>query len=146
MARKSFEVDGDPALTQPEEFDIVGSTSSGERFVETFSTVLELPLGVVDDVAMSVEISDGKVRYSRTAVLALIRAGITEKDRERWDALLRDPDRIVKLDSLVPVMRWLIELTSGRPTGPPSNSDGGSQGTSNGSVDTSSQKDTPVGQ
>lgn len=140
---KTFDVDDDLANTEPETFTIVGSRGNGERFEELFSTVLELPVGVIDDVANSCSVmDDGRVAYSRHHVLRLIRTAITPDHRDRWDDLVRDTDRIVKLDKLVPVMLWLIGALSDRPTGPLSNSPGGTAATGNGSAANSSDKDS----
>jgi hypothetical protein len=145
MTLRTFDLDDPADGHQPVEFAVRGKRkSTGEPFTEQFTTIADLPPAVLDDVSRSVVIGDdGTAYYQRHETLQFVRAAIRAQDHARWDALVRDPDRLVNLDRLVEIMLWLVGTLLNRPTGPLSNSPVGSAGTGNGSGVPSSSEVTP---
>lgn len=121
MTRRTFDLTAPDPPAEPVEFEIKGLTSTGEPFVEVFTTVVHLPPAVIDDVSSTVVINDdGVAYYQRHETLKFLRTAICAADRDRWDALVRDPDRLVDLTALVSIMHWIAGTLLDRPTGPPS--------------------------
>lgn len=146
---KRFDLPDPPAPAEPLEFEIAGrtrdrvladgTTIAGEPFVERFRVVDVVPFGCIDDLARTVEVRpDGEVMYGKHATLAFMRQVIVPDDRDRWNALLTDPERIVPIDHVASIMLWVVGETTDRPTGPRSNSHNGSAAASDGSEAASS--------
>lgn len=50
---------------------------------------------------------------------------LVEESKERFNALLEDPDKVVPVDTLADIAAWLVEEYSGRPTEGPEDSQSG---------------------
>lgn len=53
---------------------------------------------------------------------SFFKAVMDEENYERFDALLRDPTKIVSVETLGEITAWLVEEYSSRPTGGPEDS------------------------
>lgn len=83
---------------------------------DTFRCVATAPgQSMIDLVAADAE-GGGK---SALALTAFLQAVITDEDWPRFDALIRDKDVQVPIDTLGAIVTWLSEEYSGRPTQPP---------------------------
>lgn len=133
MARhRTFTMGPPPTVDDRVTFDVVGqyTTRPTETWSETFSTVGLAPAGVLEDLTSAIQLgADGRRRYNTMSCMGFIRGVIIEDDRERFEALARDPDRLVGLVELVQVVAWLSDEITLRPTQPSSGSTpgGGSQ-------------------
>lgn len=114
-----------------------------ERWEETFSVLGEIPQGALSDLGAAVTITDGELIYSSAAVIRYLRAALVPMDLVRFDALLRDKNRLCPLEQLGNVMFWCTGIQMGRPTGPQPTSTDGLRETGHGSEDGSHSPDTP---
>lgn len=138
--------DEDLPLPDPHPFRLEGKRrSDGERWVEDFAVLGDIPQGPVGDLASMVTITkDGGIRYSALACTRFLRAVIVPEDEDRWDALLYDKDRPVNIDALGPVALWAAgHASGGRPTGRLSSSTTGQPSTPDTSEADTSPEATP---
>lgn len=56
------------------------------------------------------------------ALTWFIRKALVKDDRERFDTLLEDEDRLIDVETIGEVAAWLMEMYAGRPTGQQGNS------------------------
>lgn len=91
-----------------------------EPWEETFTVRAVLPGGLIADLVTAVGVDgEGNLTYGRSAVLKFMRSAVIDDDQARFDALMRDTDRVVELDDVGPVMLWIVGMNNGgRPTGP----------------------------
>jgi hypothetical protein len=82
------------------------------------------PAGVLDDLttAIRVDPNTGARRYDTLSCMAFVRQVLVEADVDRFEALMRDKDRIVGLIDLVQLVAWLSDELTLRPTRPSSGS------------------------
>lgn len=50
------------------------------------------------------------------AIVEFLGQALTEDDAERFDALIKDPERIVEIETLGEIVGWLVEQYTTRPT------------------------------
>lgn len=154
MAPRRFTMQGpdpDKPAPAPLQFVLDGQTlptkarPESEPWEETFTVLPDLPPGALADLSAGATVnSEGDVVWQRLSVLRFVRSVLIPEDEGRWDVLMRDKRRPVRLDVLGQVMFHITAEKSGRPTGPPPGSDGGSQGTTDGSEPDSPTPDTPT--
>ena len=72
------------------------------------------------------------------AVIQFLEDALDGGDRDRFVALIRDPEVIVEVETLAEIAGWLIEQYTARPTKPRPRSAGGRSGVGRGSMDISS--------
>lgn len=72
------------------------------------------------------------------SAISFISLTLVAEDRERFQALVEDPDSLLSPFQVAEVAKWLIEETMGRPTVPPASSENGSGATDDSSKDASS--------
>jgi hypothetical protein len=111
---KSFEVVNlDEA--EPLTFDLGG---------EEFNCYPEVQGKTILDVMRVASEGDEDTRGALMAVSVLdfFRKVMPPEEYERFDKLMEDPKRIVKMDVLSEIMSWLIEEYTDRPTQPSSDS------------------------
>jgi len=75
------------------------------------------------------------------AIVEFLEDSLEENDKERFVAMIRDPEVIVEVDTLGEIAGWLIEQYTSRPTKPRSRSAGGRSSTGRGSTDISSEEE-----
>lgn len=110
----------------PVEFTLSGDTVDeageydGGSWSEDFRCLPELPGGALDDLARSVMVDDvtGEQRYNRASVVRFVAAALPEAGAKRLHELVRDKRRIVELDLLGDVMKYINEEFNERPTTP----------------------------
>lgn len=109
----------------PRPFTLSGVDAKGKPWTETFAVMGELPQGVLDDLSQAISIKDGQIRYSTRAVVGFLRGALVIDDEDRFELLLRDKRRLVRLEQLGDVMLWAVAQVTDRPTSPsPISSDG----------------------
>lgn len=87
-------------------------------WAESFTTVRVLPSGVLDRVAGSVTMSENQVlEINQAAAIPVLRKVIRKEDRQRFEQLLNDEDRIVEYKVLWTAAMWAIKELAGNPTG-----------------------------
>lgn len=132
MARRTFT--SPPPVDRDLGFTITGTYSDKvrkanprlpETWSEDFDCVDELPVGVVGEVQNTSTGADGRTIFRAGPTTRFIRHAVVDDQKPRFDALVEDPDRLVRLELLVDVMAYLFEEYAGRPTGPASTSPGG---------------------
>lgn len=101
----------------------VGSID-GQKWEESFSAVPVAPGGVLDDLTSSVSLDErtGNTVVHHMRVLQFFRGVLIDDDVERFEALVRDKNRVVPLEKLADILAWLTEELTGRPTQPSSTS------------------------
>jgi hypothetical protein len=108
-----------------------GGTKKGHTFTlvgETFHTYPGMSVTFVNT-----EDEEEEQLKPLQSIIKFIRSLIVKDERERFDRLLNDPDVYIDVDDLLEIARWLVEVTSGRPTKSPSSSGNGAGRTSSGS-------------
>ena len=109
MTRKSFRT---ATSKETVEFDIDG---------EVFHCHKQISAGVLLQFAdMSSDTEDGSGREAIHAIQTFFNAAIVAEDRDRFNALLSDPDRFIDINLLLEIANWLGEQFTARPTGAPS--------------------------
>lgn len=88
-----------------------------EPWQETFSILGTAPQGALSDLAAGIDIKDGNIVYSSTAIVRFLRAVIVPGDEQRFDVLLANKDRPMPVEQLGSVMLWAAGVVAGRPTG-----------------------------
>lgn len=120
------------------EFEITGTTRvEGVPWIESFKALPAMPIGLLADLG------DGIMPASDSAKFIV---GCLDPDhRERFEELIRDPDRIITDSALAQVLTQLFSAMTGRPTMPPVVSSPGVNATGTTSTGgSSSQALTPV--
>lgn len=132
MAKRSYTTNAKaPETDAPKgeaDFDLGGvGQLTGVEWREEFWLLPTAPVGVVDDLLSSITLTeDGKLSYRQVSVLRFFRGILVDADVPRFEALMRDKDRVVDLGTLGEIMMELGEEMLGvRPTLPPSPSTGG---------------------
>lgn len=78
----------------------------------------EPPAKVLDDFNQAITVdTHGRKTYDRVSVLSYIRGCLAPESEPAWDALMEDKDRLIGLPQLADVAVWLVQATTGRPTG-----------------------------
>lgn len=110
-------------------FEIGGARADGTAWAEQFVAMAEMPAWSFQHLlnAPKVDQGTGAVGYFAPDVIAFLRSVlIDDSQRSRFDRLIQDSGRHVKLRTLVDVMQWLTQRQGeGFPTGAPSDSSGG---------------------
>lgn len=106
---------------KPLEYDTVES-----KFSIRFDCTDDMPSGVLIDFMAA---GDDDAR-SADGILTFMRVAVQEEQREEWDRLLRDPARIVPIETMGEIAEYLADEfndsgSSGRPTPPPARSSRG---------------------
>jgi hypothetical protein len=87
---------------------------------EVFHSRPKIPAGILMRFATAGKDSEGENII--LVVRDFFKAALIKGDRERFFALLDDPDRFIDIELLVEIASYLAEKVSGRPTGQPSSS------------------------
>lgn len=107
----TFVVEVEDSEGEPISFEIAGHHRvTKERWTETFSALPAMPIGVLADLGNGVMPAADSSRF--------VRRCLVPEDHDRFDLLLRDPDRIVTDRALANVMTSLFNAMTGRPTRP----------------------------
>jgi hypothetical protein len=115
MAHRVFGIA--PSDQQPVTFDVAGVLPNGEPWSERFTSVREIPSGVLDDLLATMSVDDqGRQTWNHVSLLRFMRGVLAAEDVARFEVLVRDKERIVPLDTLGELMMWLAEELTGRPT------------------------------
>ena len=75
------------------------------------------------------------------AIIQFLNMSLEEDDAARFDAMIKDPDRIVEVETLGEIAGWLVEQYTTRPTRARSRSANGRSSAGRGSTDTSSEEE-----
>lgn len=103
------------------DFSVSGKTREGLPWSETFTALPAMPVGCL------VDLGNGTMPATDCAVFV---AGLLmPESTERFEALIRDKDRIITDYALADIMQRLFSAMVGRPTAPPVDSQGGSSAT-----------------
>jgi len=103
MPSRSF---SSPTGGEPVTFDLDG---------QTYECIALLPAGFGLDI----------LRYGSSKAAEFFDVIMLPASAERFAAAIRDPEHPVPQETLDEVIRWLVEVYTGRPTGPPSGSSNG---------------------
>jgi hypothetical protein len=108
----------DQRPTEPVQFQLDGvGWVTGKEWAEVFTCVEEVNSGVLDDLASSMSQDDrGNIRWHQPSILRFMRGVLIEPDVERFNNLVHDKDRIIKIEVLGDLTLWLAEELSGHPT------------------------------
>lgn len=153
MPGQTFQVPDPPEAKEGEElwFDLKGKHRTQRdkdgnpvEWSEHFDVVPDIPFALLQDLSATITIGpNGEQMYGKAAVLRFMRAIIEPDQRATWDVLMRDVDRPMDLEMVTTIMLWIVGARSGRPTGPQSNSPGGSAETNGSSTASSARKAAP---
>lgn len=119
--RRTFDL---PALDVEDRvsFELTGQITSRptDRWSETFTTYPLAPAAVLEalTLSMAVDPNTGVRRYSTTHCMEFVLGVLLPEDRERFQRLCEDPERMVGLIDLVHVVAWLSDELTLRPTPP----------------------------
>jgi len=121
MTRR-FTIDLGPGGDQPDgdniEFVITGTTLAGEAWSEVFTTLPAMPAGLLVDIA--------EAEMMPIPKFASFMAGLLlPPDAERFDALIRDKDRLIRDVDLAVIVDRVLGAMTGRPSSPSVVSPGG---------------------
>jgi hypothetical protein len=118
--RRTFDMGPPPAVDDRVSFDLTGEYTSrpGDRWSETFTTYPMAPAAVLEALtgSMAVDPITGRRRYSTTHCMEFVIGVLLPDDRERFQLLCEDPERMVGLIDLVQVVSWLSDELTLRPT------------------------------
>jgi hypothetical protein len=119
---------------EPIPFDIAGVDRHRQPWRERFTALPGMPLATALDLGDNLDV---------VALVALLRRQLVPEDRERFDGLLADEDRIIRAEALWDVLSGLTDALLGRPTSPSPGSPNGAGDTGPTSRDGSSSPDSP---
>jgi hypothetical protein len=97
--------------------------SNGETWEEKFLCWPRIAPQAMADLALALRVTpEGERVWNAGAVLGFVRRALIDDDaRTRWFTLCNDSDRAMSMqDDLGPLLLWLAEEFTGRPTEPPS--------------------------
>lgn len=105
---------------EPVEFDLEGARfSNNEPWSEHFACVEVAPPAVLDDLVSSSTIDErGNRIYHTPSLIAFMNGVLVDQDLPRFNALMRDKDRAIDIQTLGEIVVWISEEIVGRPTGP----------------------------
>lgn len=98
---------------------------AGETWTESFGCIDELSALLLSEITASATNRDGATVYRAAPCARFITSAVAPDRRGAFEALLLDPDRLIRTRQLVDIMSHLFEEYALRPTGPASASDGG---------------------
>jgi hypothetical protein len=128
---RSFDMGRAPTEDDRVTFELTGDYTArpGERWTETFTTVGMAPAGVLESLTSAITLDPltGRRRYSTVNCMSFVRSVLIPEDRQRFEALCEDVDRLVGLIDLVQVVAWLSDELTLRPTPPLSVSTAGGE-------------------
>lgn len=75
------------------------------------------------------------------AIVTFLEEALEDQERDRFKALILDPEQIVEVETLGEIAGWLVEQYATRPTKEPSRSSNGHKAAGTGSTDTSSDEE-----
>jgi len=75
------------------------------------------------------------------AIVDFLNGSLEDDDAVRFEAMIKDPDRIVEVETLGDIAGWLVEQYTARPTKPRSRSANGRSTAGRGSTDTSPEEE-----
>lgn len=100
----------------PIPFAVRGLHTDGTVWEEKFESAGEAPGGTLRDIARAVtRLPNGDLKYEVDDVLAFFDQMILPSCRARWEALIHDPVRTVRIEHLGEIMAWLAEEVTSRP-------------------------------
>lgn len=108
---------------EPIEFHIGGSD---------FLAIPEAPFGILAELMAGVRNGQVRINLSDNFVRAVL---LDDEQRERWDAVVRNPDYPVPVDTVQSLVDALWDAYTGRPSLPPSGSPDGRPTTTDTSTD-----------
>lgn len=131
------------AEPEPLSFTVSGiRVSTGEPWSETFKCWPRIAPQAMADLALAMRVTpEGERIWNAGAVIGFVRRALMDVEpvavngetppfdptqmaksqRGRWQALVNDSDRALNMqDDLGPILLWLAEEYTGRPTEPPS--------------------------
>jgi hypothetical protein len=114
------------ALAPPPEavsFTLSGTDATGHSWEEKFLCVARVAPQAMADLAMAMRVDmEGNRVWNASSVISFIRRALADDDsRQRWALLMNDNSRAVDLqDDLGPLLLWLAEEYTARPTQLPS--------------------------
>lgn len=113
---------GDLPRDENIEFDIAGVTRDGEPWVESFEALPAMPAGLLADIADGLLLPIPK--------MAAFMINLLEPDSAtRFEALIRDKDRLIRDVDLAAITNRLLEEMTGRPPAPSVDLPGGAGNT-----------------
>jgi hypothetical protein len=128
---RQFALGPPPTKADEVTFELTGQFTSDDTqtWSEHFACIGLAPAGALDDLTTSITISPttGARRYDTLSCMAFLRQVLVPEDRERFEALAHDGDRIVGLIDLVGIVAWLSDELTLRPTRPSSVSGAGGE-------------------
>lgn len=116
MPRKSFSTSGKAGERSTVEFDLDGVTLYARR----------PKMAVLLDLA---DVANRDTPEQVSAAMRFVDDCLLPGSADHLNARLYDPDDDLEIDDLVPILRWLMEEFTARPTTPPKPSQGPSQQT-----------------
>jgi hypothetical protein len=121
---RQFQLGPPPTIDDQVTFEVTGqfTKNDAETWSETFTCVGLAPAGVLEDLTSAIRVNPvtGTRRYDTLSCMAFVREVLVEEDKERFETLMHDQNRIVGLIDLVSVVAWLSDELTLRPTRPSS--------------------------
>lgn len=90
-----------------------------KTWAEDFAALRVAPSGALDDLMRAIGKDDrGRTVFNSVSLQSFMRSVLVDEDQEqRFDALMRDKNRLVPIQTLGDIVLWLAEeQSSGRPT------------------------------
>lgn len=100
----------------PVTFDVDGVDTDQRPWKESFEAVPAVPGAALLDFIADADSDDGG-RASQ-ALVDFLEGAIVEDDKERFRDLIRDPKRLIEIETLAQICEWLVEQYATRPTEP----------------------------
>lgn len=123
MPHRSFDftppvdADGDEPK-EPITFELAGlGQITKEPWKESFTAVPVAPPGVLDDLTSSMGADKrGNRVWHAPSLLGFMRGILIDEDIDRFEDLMRDKDRAIKIEALGEIMLWVAQELVDRPT------------------------------
>lgn len=130
-----------PDDLSPIPFEIAGFYPDGSPWVEEFSALPAIPAVALDHLSRGVSTDeDGNLVYNKLSVVRFIRMALLPDEERRFNAVIGDKRKLVRIEVLGEIMLWLageVGGLSGEARGPSSRSGNGVRPGGSGSPETS---------
>lgn len=105
-----------PRVKTPVTFDLAGQDAAGLGWTETFVAAPSIPGAMLLDFIADADSGDGG--KAAQALVDFLAGVISPDDRDRFNELIRDPDKTVEIETLAEICEWLVGEYATRPTEP----------------------------
>lgn len=85
---------------------------------ETFHVLPDPPAGALDSFVKGMRVDgQGRQVYDRVSMCGFIRDCLVPADEARWDALMGDKNRLLRIEVVAEVAGWIAGTVTNRPSG-----------------------------